>query len=493
MPIDPSIALGVRPVQLQTIDPMTIYSAMENQRMNALREQALQQDMQRNALIMQNTMEDRRAAAAQAALARRQQEEFKRMVQAGYQPPKTAVMGPGTIQGDTPASYDYEGVKNRLIGSGNLTGYEALSKAQEQEANRLKAQLAARNEGFTGNKIQAETQGLNLKNADTQLAQVASSIDRAPTMEAVYAIYSAVPDALAVRGQTPETAIQAFNAHVAELSKTMPPNEAFAQARRDVANGAMATQKQLSEIATAQKPEIKNVSGVGMVTINPYTAEGKRVTVDGQPLSATTSEIPELKKGERWNAEKQRVEATEGSDIYIAQSQKHGKDFNAVNTVKSATDAALANIDKILAPENESAFNSNFGGYNAYATRMQSGPTQTIGAAIDSLRSTMKATGAQLMRSQGGAVGSITEREWPILEGMVASLNPLMPEKDAREIIANVRQRLANLNDISKETYDATWGNTQYYNPKIGGGKTGGATSGASATTPSGVPVLNWD
>jgi len=289
MPIDTSIALGVRPPQFQTIDPMTIYSAMENQRINALREQALQQDMQRNALIMQNTMEDRRAAAAQAALARRQQEEFKRMVQAGYQPPKTAVMGPGTIQGNTPASYDYEGVKNRLIGSGNLTGYEALSKAQEQEANRLKAQLAARNEGFTGNKIQAETQGLNLKNADTQLAQVASSIDRAPTMEAVYAIYSAVPDALAVRGQTPETAIQAFNAHVAELSKTMPPNEAFAQARRDVANGAMATQKQLSEIATAQKPEIREGAGGRMYAVNPYTAEAKSITEGGAPVMAKPS------------------------------------------------------------------------------------------------------------------------------------------------------------------------------------------------------------
>ena len=494
MPLDTSIALGAQAPQFKTLDPMTIYQAMQDQRVNALREQMYQQEMAKNAMVMQNTMEDRRAAAAQAAQARRQADELKRMIQGGFTPGKNVIMGPGTIQGSTPASYDYEGVKNKLIGAGNVGGFELISKLEQQEADRLKAQLAAKNEGYTGAKTQAETQGINLGNVTKQFDIINAGVDRAVTPDAMYALYRAVPDALAVRGQTPETAIKAFDDRVAELSKTLPPDQAFAQARMEVANGAMAVQKQLSETATAQKPELKNISGVGMTAINPYTGEGKRVKIDGELLPTTTSEVPELKKGERWNAEKQRVEAVPGSDIYIQQSQKHGKDFNSVKTVESSTKDALANIDKILDPKNEDAFNSNFGGYNAYATRMLPGETQTIAAAIKKLDSLMSATGAQLMRSQGGAVGSITEREWPILRGLVASLSPTMPEQAARDVIEEVRQRLINLNDIAKETYDTTWGNTQHYKSNAETNtKRDGAASGASATTPSGVPVLNWD
>ena len=262
MALDTSIALGVKNPQFQTIDPMTIYQAMEGQRLNALRERALEQEMQRNALIMQNTMEDRRAAAAKAALERRQQEELLRTFRGGYQPAKNPVMGPGTIQGATPAGFDYEGVKNKLIGAGNVGAFKTVSELQEQEANRLKAQRAAENESATGAKTQAETEGFNLKNIDTQLARISSTIDQALTLDDVYAQYRAAPDALAARGQTPDTAIKAFNDRVAQLTQGgLQPDQAFAQAKMEAAKGAMAVQKQLSELATAQAGRTDVITG----------------------------------------------------------------------------------------------------------------------------------------------------------------------------------------------------------------------------------------
>jgi len=469
---------------------MAIYQMMQDRQANALRTQALQQDMARNAMLMQNTEEDRRIAAAgraeaarRAAEERRLQVEFMRDVQSGFTPAKNAIMGPGTIQGSTPAQFDPTAVKNRLLARGNVGGLKTYSDMLEQLAKQQEAEGKATGQGLTNIKTGAETQGINLANITKQFDIINAGVDRAVTPDAMYALYRAVPDALAARGQTPETAIKAFDDRVAELSKTLPLDQAFAQARMEVANGAMAVQKQLSETATAQKPELKNISGVGMTAVNPYTGEGKRVTIDGEPIPTTTSEVPELKKGEVWNAEKQRVDAAKGSDTYIAQSQKHGKDISAVKTMEESTKSVAATIDKILDPAKKDAFNSNFGTSTYFGSRYIPGETQDVGAAIETLKSQMKMAGASLVRARGGAVGAITEREWPYLESMIDTLTPNMTEGEARRVIQSVGERLKALNDVSKETYDATWGNTQYYKPGAGGGnKTDGATNGATNT-----------
>lgn len=277
MAIDTSIALGVRPPQFQTIDPMTVYSAMEGQRLNALRERALEQEMQRNALIMQNTMEDRRAAAAKAALERRQREELLRTFRGGYQQAKNPVMGPGTIQGATPASFDYEGVKNKLIGAGQIDAFKTVSELQEQEAKRREAEAKATGQGFTNIKTQAETLGVLTENqkktlelADAQLKQISMGIDRAPSIEAINMLYDANPEALAVTGKTPAQAKAIFAQRAAEVG--------FDRARMEVANGVMAVQKQLSdEVKTLETPQ-------GYVEYRPGTGVARPITVGGQPI-----------------------------------------------------------------------------------------------------------------------------------------------------------------------------------------------------------------
>lgn len=173
---------------------------------------------------------------------------------------------------------------------------------------------------------------------------------------------------------------------------------------------------------------------------------------------------PSLQKGERWNPEAQRVEAVEGSDIYIKQSGKHNKDFTAINAINNQRDLAVGKLDKLLAPENKDAFDNLFGGYTAYATRELSGKTANLRSDLESLKNNLKAAGKKIIAGAGpGAIGQITEREWPILEGMIAELRPTMTEEGAREKLQEIRTFLDNLSTQAADEYETTWGRTQFF------------------------------
>lgn len=171
-----------------------------------------------------------------------------------------------------------------------------------------------------------------------------------------------------------------------------------------------------------------------------------------------------LKPGERYKAgtNMQEVEAIPGSDLYIAQAQKHGKELGALNTIDAATKNATDKIDYILSEKNKGAFNSNFGGYNAMATQYLPGATQDMRKKIESLKSDMKKAGLDVIRS-GGSIGQMTEREWPIVERMIDSIDPVLGEKNARDVIGKIKIYIEKLGNSAKEVYHSEWSNTQYF------------------------------
>ena len=175
--------------------------------------------------------------------------------------------------------------------------------------------------------------------------------------------------------------------------------------------------------------------------------------------------IPKLKQGERWNSDLERVEQVPGSAEYIKQSKLHGTDYGAVQAVNSKTELADKQIDRLLNPANTDAFNNLFGGYNAkFVTQHFTGATAGLKKDLDSLKQDLKSAGLELIKSGGGgAIGTITEREWPILEGMIESLDPTLPEQDARNKLAEIKAKMANLRAMAADKYETTWGETQYY------------------------------
>jgi len=173
---------------------------------------------------------------------------------------------------------------------------------------------------------------------------------------------------------------------------------------------------------------------------------------------------PELEKGERWNADEQRVEAVPGSKRYLEQSQAHGEDYGRRDSVEKQRNLAVGKIDKLLDPKNKDAFDNLFGGYKGFVTRELSGKTAALRSELESLKNNMKAAGKQIIGSAGqGAIGQITEREWPILEGMIAELRTTMDVDDARAKMEEIKTFFDGLETTVNDEYETVWGRTQYY------------------------------
>jgi hypothetical protein len=179
-----------------------------------------------------------------------------------------------------------------------------------------------------------------------------------------------------------------------------------------------------------------------------------------------STDIPKLKPGEVWDATKQTVKQVPGSAEYNKQSKIHGTDYNAAKTVVSKMDNAIKKVNEILKPENASGFENNFGGYNAAVSRMFSGNTATVRKDIDTLKADMKGAGLELIRA-GGSIGALTEREWPMLEAQIDAIDYMLDEPAAKKAFERVKTTFERIKDQAKDTYQTTWGETQYYKPDV--------------------------
>lgn len=210
-----------------------------------------------------------------------------------------------------------------------------------------------------------------------------------------------------------------------------------------------------------------NGQTINLPVARPAPRAGYQYNAKGEEVKIPQTGVPEglrLKPDERWNETKQVVEQVPGSAAFIEQQKKHAKDLNAVKTTQTTTKWGIDRINTILDPKNKSGFEGNFGGFNAYITERMSGNTATVKSELDSLKSELKEKGLQLFRT-GGSIGAITEKEWPILEGMIASLNPKLDEDAARNILEKIRIKFKELETLASENYDDQWKGTQYHKP----------------------------
>jgi len=256
------------------------------------------------------------------------------------------------------------------------------------------------------------------------------------------------------------------------------------QGQLDVSRGNLALEKAKMEAEAKAGSKVAQWITGDDGTVTGLDAQGKIVaTVPGigKKTATTGPDGVKLKPGERMTAEG-TVEAVPGSDLYTKQKANYTKDYKGATTVVDKIAEAQAKIDRITSEDNASGFAGNFGGYNAaYATQYFPGQTQDVASDIESLKADLKNAGLELIRN-GGSIGQITEREWPIIEQQLATLTPMLGEAKARDILANVSARLKNIADRALETYDMQWGETQFYTPVTAKPVTTGA---GGATAPS--------
>ena len=90
----------------------------------------------------------------------------------------------------------------------------------------------------------------------------------------------------------------------------------------------------------------------------------------------------------------------------------------------------------------------------------------------------MKSAGLDIMRA-GGGIGSMTEKEWPIVQGMIDAIDPKLGVDAARKSFDNVKSYLLKIKENAKDVYSNEWDNTQYGKLAVqkAADKTGGADS----------------
>lgn len=274
----------------------------------------------------------------------------------------------------------------------------------------------------------------------------------------------------------------------AELTKTAAPTAVtespLARLERELAD-AVKTHGANSQQAKNIRNKIEQETG-GL--------ERQRIDIDRQRLKLERYKAnngdgrgpgpgTKLEKGEIWNEAEQRIETVPGSKLNIAQSNAHNKDRDALKAVETKTNSAIAKIDELLSPKYIDSFRANFSGDIPFSGYISQYAAPDARRRLDSLKSDMKAAGLELIRA-GGSIGQITEREWPIIEGMIAKITPDMDYNEAELQVKKVRAYLKNIQDNAKDSYETQWSGTQYYKPT---GKTP-----AKALTSVDKQALDW-
>ena len=366
---------------------------------------------------------------------------------------------------DLNAPDSFNKVAQRLYDVGDLEGADKMLKARDERD--YKQAQTGKEKAQTG-KAEVETKAERLKLFKDQVSVLAQNpTDQAIGQWAKFAVQNDLMDFT--------TAKAGMDAYL-----KLPPEQRSQKLLQAALSAEKALEQHYMQVDSGDKTTIYGMPKYGggkasvvqetQESLSPFQKrkldiEQGKLNLDRYKASKVDgggSEAPKLKQGERWNKELGRVEAVPGSDIFVKQSGAHGKDLQALQGVDTKVDSAIGKIDYILSPENKSGFESNFGGYNAYAASRLPGKATDVRKNIDSLKSDLKAAGLELMRS-GGSIGQITEREWPIIEGMIGALSPEMSEEEARRQFTKIKSYMENIRNNARSAYDAEWGETQYH------------------------------
>lgn len=199
---------------------------------------------------------------------------------------------------------------------------------------------------------------------------------------------------------------------------------------------------------------------------------------------------PPLKPGYmRVPANPNEMTPVPGGPAWRDLSSKHANDLQTLGTLDETTNAASSIIDRILDPKKKSwGFEPNFGGYNALVTQYLPGQTQDTRNDLENLKATLKTYGLGLIRSTSGAIGSITEREWPILEKQIESLSPLMSEEAAQDALLRIKNRMQGMKQRALGTYKQEWGDSPFFKKD----PIGAVQAGGAGVIPQGVDPRDW-
>lgn len=178
-----------------------------------------------------------------------------------------------------------------------------------------------------------------------------------------------------------------------------------------------------------------------------------------------------LRPGHRWK-QSNPLEQELIMDSQEAQKMRaqHSGDVNKLQSVNNSTRELVKTIDYILDPKNKSGFEANFGGWNAYLTRLLPdvipgfARTGDVSTAVERLTELAETSGLGGIRGGSGqSVGAITEREWPKFAAQLLKTSPRLNEDTARQVLKDARATAMDLRNRELGAYENEWKPTPFY------------------------------
>ena len=335
-------------------------------------------------------------------------------------------------------------------------------RAAAQQAEQQKAQEAATLKAL----LPAYTYGI-------QTGDMAGALNLVPPdMQESLAPYV---DALA--GKSPQE-VQA--ALIGSLSSSSAGQEALAAIQRAQTFGVQSRQQTLAEQKFAAEQ-----AAVGMPEpMSEYQRAqqdlAERKFAEEQAKNARIAsgeEAPvQLQKGERWNPEKQRVEAVPGSQTFNKQKSLQSTDYGAAKN-------ALRELDKVKGVvsdlKNTTGFQKamNTGVVMSNLPNIPGVSSATGAYDFQTKYKNLKGSVATLGRAAAslqGKLGNMAVQEWRLVSDAIANLDLDTMDADVLDaqldVIAN---DILRLEAQVRDAYENEWGDTQFYAPLDGGGGRG--------------------
>jgi hypothetical protein len=249
-------------------------------------------------------------------------------------------------------------------------------------------------------------------------------------------------------GDNPEAIRRWAAGHALEADKLLPKTE-----RVDV--GGAINYTNIDPLTGLPK-----VVGTTEKTVAP--ADAQRIALDKQRIA--------LDK-QRLGLEERRVKVAEttGAPGYVkplnaTQQYKLDKlktaDKTNAKLFDASIDAELKNIDKLIGTETAPKLHKGLANATGPITsRLPTGRTDTANAEayIKSLQSKASINSLQAIRGTAGAIGTMTEREWPRLESMKATLQESQGTDQFIQSLKDYREELKNMKLKSKEALNTDY------------------------------------
>lgn len=161
----------------------------------------------------------------------------------------------------------------------------------------------------------------------------------------------------------------------------------------------------------------------------------------------------------RYNAAGE-LEPIPGSKLGMKQKDQQMKDRAHLDVTDRSMSALVDNIDQLIGPQEGQEHPGYQGSVGYLDSKLPPFSTNQANAQalIRGLKSKTSIEGLQTLRSSGTAPGSITEKEWPIFENYLATIDPSQGEGQYREQLVKLRQGAMQVRDAAKRNFMERYG-----------------------------------